>query len=286
MFTHRKLLAGLACLTCLSALGADYCLRPGRGDGTQADSVVCCTTPSGWRGWKDDADYRARIKRLDAYSTMWLRRLVSFHQPNCEKGPECPYLALDARGRDPRGKPDIEAGLRDFINQLEQPQDLSPRHPSCVIVSRFGSFHTENSGEVTIWRIRCPSGSQRFVTLLAQRDVLVTIDLGGPNIKDIVPKLDSLKELARSVRIIDASLAVPDIIEIDAARLSGEAIRQQLLQLTPVGTSMEKVHEVLEWRLRLKGNQPVRTPGNLHWAKGDPYTEMAATLTQALLRQS
>ncbi len=39
---------------------------------------------------------------------------------------------------------------------------------------------------------------------------------------------------------------------------------------------MEKVHEVLEWRLRLKGNQPVRTPGNLHWAKGDLYTEIGS----------
>jgi hypothetical protein len=114
------------------------------------------------------------------------------------------------------------------------------------------------------------------VTILAQHDALVTIHLGPPKAKDIEPKLDSLKELARSVRMADPSVTLQDIVEIDDARLSGEAIRQQLLQLTPLGTLMEKVREILEWRLRLKGNQPVRTPENLHWAKNDLYTEIGS----------
>jgi hypothetical protein len=260
-------LAGFfCCLVCLPVQATEYCLRPGKQDGTQANSVVCCTTPNGWQGWKDDPHYRDRINRLDAYSKGFLRRLVSFHQPNCKKGPECPYLGLDARGRDSHCQPDVEAGLRDFLNELEQPQDLSPRHRPCVVVSRFGSFHTENSGALTIWQIRCPSGSEHFVALLAQRDVLVTIDLGGSDIKDIVPKLDSLKELARSVRITDASLALPDIVEINVDHLSDAEMRQQLLQLTPVGTPMEKVYEVLQSHLYKE----------VHRSNGDLWIEIGS----------
>ncbi len=271
-FTRWSLLAGLACLTCLSARAAEYCLRPAKGDGTCADNVVCCTTPSGWQGWKDYPDYQDRIKRLDAFSTLWLRRSISFSEANCEKGTECAYLALDTRDRDSRGQPDIETGLRDFVDQLEQSQDPNPHEPRCVVVNRFGAFDTQKSGTLTIWRLRCPSGSGYFVTLLTQSDVLVTIHLRTPDTKGVEPKIDKLKELARSVRISDASVTLPDIVEIDAARFSDEAIRQELMQLTPVGTRTEKVQEILEWRLRLKGNQPVRIPRNLHRANDDLYT--------------
>jgi hypothetical protein len=259
-FSAWSLAALLSCLTCLPVRAAEYCLGP-----YQGNSVVCCSTPTGWEGWKDDLHQRDSMKQLDVYTRAWLGKLVSFHQPNCKEGPECPYLGLDTKGRDSRGQPDVEAGLRDFLNEREQPQDLSPRKPPCVVVSRVGSFHAENSGELTIWRIRCPSGDQLFVTLLALRDVLVRIDLGGSDIKDIVPKLDSLKELARSVRITHASLAVPDVIEIDASRLSDEAIRKQLLQLTPLGTLRDKVYDFL---------QRPRLPEELHWDQGDLWTQI------------
>lgn len=239
----------LGCSECLCAQAAEYCLRPGKKDGTQAESVVCCSTPGGWQGWKDESHYRERIRRLDAYSKGFFNMLVSFHQPNCKQGPECPYLSLKVTARDSRGQPDVEAGLRDLLEELEQPHDLSPRRPPCVVVSRVGSFHIENSGDVTIWQIRCPSGSQRLVTLFAQRDMLVTVELGAPDIKDIVPKLDSLKELARSVRITDASLSLPGIVEIKIDHLSDPAIRQQLLRLTPVGTPIEKIYDVLQSHL-------------------------------------
>jgi hypothetical protein len=259
----RGLAALLACSTCLSAESAEYCLRPNKRDGTQADSVVCCSTPTGWQGWKDDPRGRESMKNLDAYSRTWLGKMVVFHQPDCMKGPECPYLSLKTTGRDSRGQLDVEAGLRNFLNEFEQPQ--GPRRPPCVVVSRFGSFHTDNSGDPTIWRIRCPSGKQLFVTLLALRDVLVTIDLGSPDIEDIVPKLDSLKELAQSARITDASLALPDIIEIDA-RLSDGAIRRQLLQLTPLGTTLrERVYRLL---------QRPRLPDDLHRDNGDLWTQI------------
>jgi RHS repeat-associated protein len=258
----------LACFISLSVHAAEYCLGPGKKDGTQAETVVCCATPTGWEGWKDDPPYRDRIKQLDPYSKGFLQRFVSFHQPDCKQGPECSSLSLDTKSRDSQGQPDVEAGLRDFLEESEQPQDLRSSVPPCVVVSRFGSFHTENSGDLLIWRVRCPSGSEHFVNLLAQRDVLVTIDLRAPNIKDIVPKLDSLKELAKSVRILDARLALPDIVEINIDHLSDKAIKQQLLQLTPVGTPMEKVYDLLQLRL-------AESPGfgkveqGLHWDKGD-----------------
>src|SRR5438128_6718997 len=116
-------LVGLStCFMFLSAQAAEYCLRPGKKDGTQANTVVCCWTPAGWQGWKDDPHYRDRIKGLDAYSKGFLGRLVAFHQPNCKQGPECPYLGLDTTGRDSHGRPDLEQGLRDFLDELEQPQ--------------------------------------------------------------------------------------------------------------------------------------------------------------------
>lgn len=249
-FLPRWCIVGLStCFACLSIQAADYCLRPGKQDRTHANSIVCCTTPNDWRGWKDDPRYPDRIKQLDAYSKSSLQTSASFHQPNCKIGPECPYLGLDTRGRDSHGQPDVEAGLRDFLNESEQPQDLSPRNRPCVVVTRFGSFQTANLGDLTIWQIRCPSGTEHFVTLLAQRDVLVTIDLGGPNGKGLVFKVDSLKELARSVRITDGSQVLPDIVEINIDHLSDAAIKQQVLQLTPVGTSIQEVCEVLQSRL-------------------------------------
>jgi hypothetical protein len=261
-FSAWRLAGLLSCLTWLPVEAAEYCLGP-----YNRNTVVCCSAPAGWQGWKDDPHQRDSVKQLDLYTRASLGKLVSFHQPNCKEGSGCPYLALDTRGRDSRGQPDVGAGLRDFLNESEQPQDLSPRKPPCVLVSRVGSFHTANSGDPTIWRIRCPSGDQRFVTLLAQREVLVTIDLGGPDIKDILPKLDSLKELARSVRIIDASLAVPDVIEINAARLSDQVLRQQLLQLTPPGTRRNKVYDLL---------QRPRLPKELHSDHGDLWTQIDA----------
>jgi hypothetical protein len=268
-YYHRPiiLVAGiLACFTCLPLRAAEYCLRPGKKDATQADSVICCTTPAGWRGWKDDPGYWDRIKRLDPYTKEWFNRLVPFHQPNCKQGPECPYLSLRVTARDSRGQPDVEAGLRNLLEELEQPQDLSSRKLPCVVVSRFGSFHIENSGDVTIYQIRCPSGSQQLMTLFAQSDVLVTIELGGPDIKDTVHKVDSLKELARSVRIIDANLALPDIVEIKIDHVSDAAIKQQLFRLTPVGTPIEKVYDVLQSHLYRE----------VHRIKGDLWIELGS----------
>lgn len=129
------------------------------------------------------------------------------------------------------------------------------------------------------------------MSVFAERDVLVTIELGGPDIKDIVPKLDSLKELARSVRLADATLTLPDIVNIDPDRLSDEAIRQQLLQLTPVGTPMEKLYDLLQLRLEgAPGFGEVRL--GLNWVKGDLSMQLGsfpkpgpfATLVEAFWR--
>jgi len=259
----------------LSLQAADYCLRPTSEDGTQADSVVCCSTPAGWEGWKDDLKHLADTQKLlkDPLARAVFDASIWFFPSNClaedrfrKKTPECSSLTLRARGRDSRGQPDVETGLRNFLDESEQLQDRSPRKPPCVVVERFGAFDTENSDVRTIWQIRCPSGSQHLVTLLAQRDALVTIDLGAPDIKDIVPKVDSLKELARSVSIVDASLALPDIVEININRVSDATIKQQLLQLTPVGTPIEKVYEVLQSHL-YKG---------VHRSNSDVWTQIGS----------
>jgi hypothetical protein len=266
----------------LSVQAAEYCMRPGKEDGTQADSVVCCSTPTGWEGWKDDLKHLARTKKLfkDPLTRALFQRSVWFFPSNCvaddkfrKKSPECSSLTLETQARDSRGQPDVEAGLRDFLDQLEQPQDLSPRDQPCVVVNRFGSFHTENSGVLTIWRIRCPSGSQHFVTLLAQRDVLVTIYLNGPDIKDIEPRLDSLKQLARSVRITQGTLSTQDIISINV-RLPDSAIRDQLLQLTPLRTPEDDVYRFLKSpRFYTAPLMPERA-GELHRVNSDFWMEI------------
>jgi hypothetical protein len=273
-FCPWSLVGLFTCFTWLSVQAADYCLRPGKEDGTEASSVVCCTTPAGWQGWKDNPHYWDGV---EGFTRTWLQAShissVSFRQPNCKGGPQCVFLDLKTTGRDSRGQPDVDAGLRDFLDELEQPQDLSRRDHPCVVVNRFGSFRTENSGVVTIWRIGCPSGRQHLVTLLAQRDVLLTIDLGGPDIKDIVPRIDSLKELARSVRITKANSVSPDIISINV-RLPDQAIRGRLLQLTPVGTSADEVCRFLESPRLLRITQAPEWGGELHWVDDDLWTEI------------
>jgi hypothetical protein len=269
------------CFMFLPAEAAEYCLLPGKEGGKDADNVVCCSTPAGWEGWKDDPKHLAGTQKVlkDPLTRALFQASVWFFPSNCvaadrfrKKTPECSSLTLEARGRDSRGRPDVETGLRNFLDESEQLQDRSPRKPPCVVVERFGAFDTENSGVLTIWQIRCPSGSQHLVTLLAQRDVLVTIDLGAPDIKDIVPKVGSLKELACSVSTIDASLALPDIVEININHVSDAAIKQQLLQLTPVGTGMETVYEVLQSHLYREAH---RNNGDL-WTQIGSYSGPAS----------
>jgi hypothetical protein len=253
--------------TCLSAQAAEYCLRPDKRDGTQADNVVCCSTPTGWVGWKDDLEQLARTKKLfnDPPTRALFQRSVWFFPSNCvaddkfrKKRPECPSLTLEARTRNSRGRSDVARELRRFLRELrDHPPDV---YNDCdPVVSRFASFDVGNSRDLPIWQIHCrkrresrpgSSSNDYLLTIIGQRDVIATIYLEAPDIKDIIPKLDSLKELARSVRITDASLVIPDIVDIDADPLSDEPIRQQLLQLTPRGTPVEKVYDLLQLRLK------------------------------------
>ena len=274
LFFRWRLAAVFACSTCLSTQAAEYCVSPSNKDGAESRSVVCCKTPPGWQGWKDDPHYWDGI---DRFTKALLQALysssVSFRKPHCKVRTQCIFLDLKTRGRDPGGKSDVEAGLRDFVDELEQPQDLSPRNHPCVVVSRFDAFHDEDFGVLAIWQIRCPAGSQHLVVPLAQRDVLVIIDLHGPDMKDIVPKVDSLEQLARSVRISVGSWLSPDIISIDV-RLPDQAIRDRLLQLTPVGNSADEVCRFLESPRLLRITQAPEWGGELHWVDNDLWTEI------------
>jgi hypothetical protein len=186
---------------------------------------------------------------------------------------ECASLTLNTWGRDPRGQPDVDQGLRDFLRQIRQHQDV--REDPDPIVSKFGSFEAGDSGVLAILQIRCSFWNDYFLTMIAQHDVLVKIYLEAPDIKDIVPKLDSLKQLARSVRITPASSSSPDIIKIDVGRLSDEAVRQQLLELMPLGTPREKVHELLQSHL-YKQSLVDAKPEEVRQANGDLYTQIGS----------
>jgi hypothetical protein len=237
----------LGCLAIMPVQAAEYCLRPDKEDGTQTNSVVCCTTPFGWQGWKDDPHYWDGIKGFNKQLLESEHRMrVSFDQPNCKRAAECATLMVEAWGRGSRGQPDIEQGMRDLLRQIRQHQDV--RGDPDPVVTEPGSFETGNAGRLTIWEIRCSFWKDYLVTQIAQRDVLVTIYLEAPDIQDIRGKVDSLKELAQSVRITAANVSLPEIIKIDVS-LSDENIKEQLFQLTPPGTKMEKVYEYLQSHL-------------------------------------
>jgi len=180
-----------------------------------------------------------------------------------------------------RGKSDVQQRLRDFVRETQMYKPWL-RYD----ITQLGSFDAGNFGRLTIWQLRCRTRRARtpdtstwwddyLLTVIAQRDVLVTIILGAPDIKDIVPKIDSLKELARSVRIIDASQALPDIVAI-SPHLSDETIKDQLLRLTPLGTPMKQVYDVLQLRLESIGfGQVGKGPC---WVNGDLHAQFGSYL--------
>jgi hypothetical protein len=192
-----------ACFVCLSLRAAEYCLRPSKEDGTEASSLICCATPAGWQGWKDDPHYWDGVKGLNKALLEGEHRMrVDFREIGCKNSPDCPTLTLDTWGRDSRGRPDIDQGMRDFLRQIRQHQDV--RHDPDLVVTRFGSFRTRNLGTLTVWKIRCSFWNDYLLTMITRRDMLLTIYLEGPDIKDIMSKLDKLEELACSARVSKA----------------------------------------------------------------------------------
>ena len=120
----------VTCFTCLAVQAAEYCLRPMKESGRQADNVIWCSTPTGWQGWKDEPHYWDGITGQSKELLQGeLGMSVSFSEPNCKKGPEwlnCPHLRLETWGRDSRGQPDADAEqwLHSFLRyQIGQRQD-------------------------------------------------------------------------------------------------------------------------------------------------------------------
>jgi hypothetical protein len=190
----------LASSLCSFAETAEYSFVPDKMDGTKADSVVTCNTPPGWKGWKDDPSY---WKGLSGFNQELLRsghrESVSFVRVNCESTSKCITLVLETRGRDSRGQPDVRAGMSNFLRQVRQHQDMhSDPSPS---VSRLDSFSTGEFGTLTIWQIRCSFWNDYLLTMITRRDILVTIYLEAPDIQQCLADVDSLKQLARSVRM-------------------------------------------------------------------------------------
>lgn len=285
-----SLIVLVSSLLCLSVYGGEYCLRPRKEDGTEARSVVCCSAPAGWEGWKDDPTNVARTQELlkDPLTRALFQTSVWFFPSNCVaqdgfrmKSSECPSLTLKARACDSRAPPNVAQRLRDFVRELKQ-------HPPDVfddcdpVVSPFGSFDVNNFGGLTIWQIHCrkrresrswSSSNDYLLTMINRRDVLVAVYLAAADIKKIVPKLDSLKELARSVRITDSSAILPDIISVNV-RLPESAIRDQLLRLTPLGSPVDDVYSFLESPRFYTDPLTPERGGRVHWLNGDIWMEI------------
>jgi hypothetical protein len=272
-----RLASALACFGCTSLESAEYCLRAVSPNGQdQTRHVICCSTPSGWEGWKDDQEVFESSKKVlkDGPTRALFQMSVWFQESNCKRGLECPILVVRAQGRDSRSKSDVNAQLRDFLEEWQNYSDeCKDPHPA---VKAFSSFDAADFGHLTIWQIHCSASNDYFVTFIARNDVAVTVYLRVPSSRRIVSKLDSLKELTRSLRICDAKSTPPDIVIIDADRLSDEAIRQQLLLITRRGTPMGKVYETLSWRLWPKESPETGTPGELQWINGDLWTQIGS----------
>jgi hypothetical protein len=264
-----SLAALLACFTYGSTQAAEYCLRPGKEEGKEASSVICCTTPAGWQGWKDDPHYWDGIKGLNRVLLQAeLTSRVLFTQPSCKDRDRCPKLGMVTWVGDSGGQVDIKAELRDFVQQIEQSTDSEPSD-----VTQLSSVNTPNAGSLTIWEFRSSRERSYIGALFSQRNVFVGIYLEGPYTTHIATKLDSLKQLAQSIRITNVRSASPDIISIDV-RLPDKEVRAQLLQLTPLGTLQDALHSFVKSpRFYITPQAPERA-GELHRINGDFWMEI------------
>jgi hypothetical protein len=279
-----RLLLILACIP-LYSRAADYCFVPDKLDGTKALNAACCSTPHGWQGWKDDtgtANHQSSSDRSSLYGDQTYA--VGFFKPNCTVRPECPHLRLETFARSTRGQPDSTTGLQTFLNELKRHKD-SNRDPDPV-VSRFGKFNDGKGGILTIWEVRSAFYDDYFVAMIAHADVLVRIYLQAADSNQLVNELDSLKELARSVKITAATLLSPDRIRIDI-KGTDAVIRQQLLQLTPIGMALNEAHELLRVRLLTRTLSTHETDGvrrvddNLQAELGNYWDGKATTEVEA-----
>lgn len=182
------------------ACGAEYELSPRKMDGSKANVAVYCMTPVGWQGWKDDPHYLDGVAGLnrelleDAHAVS-----VYFLQQGCKHRPRCPSLSLDTKGLKPGQQVNMHTELESFVRQVEQHQKPEDPDPS---VARFGSFESAASSRWTIWQIHCSFYDDYLLTMTVQDNVLITIYLQAREAKRILGKVDSLKELARSVRVV------------------------------------------------------------------------------------
>src|SRR5579884_2677485 len=117
----------LNCSTCFSVDAAQYCLRPFKESGTRSGNVVCCSTPAGWLGWKDDPHYWDKITGLDKLLLQGeLTRSVLFRQPNCEHRGRCMSLRLLTWTGNPSAQGDPKGLLRYFLQEIEGSMDARP----------------------------------------------------------------------------------------------------------------------------------------------------------------
>jgi|GEM_PF-2362943 len=269
LFFRWSLAALFGCFTSFSGQAAEYCLRPSKENGTQSASVICCSTPTGWQGWKDNPHYWDRIKGLNKVLLQaQLTCGVLFTQPKCKDRRRCVKLGLITWVGDSRGQVDIKTELRDFLQHIEQSIDSEPSE-----VTQFSSVNLPNAGSLAIWEFRSSRERSYLGTLFTQHEVFVGIYLEAPDTTDIAARLDSMKQLVQSVRITDARLESPDIISIDV-RLPDKAVREQLLQLTPLGTLHDVVHRLVKSpRFYVTPQAPERA-GELHRVNGDFWMEI------------
>jgi len=165
-------------------------------------SKVFYSTPAGWERWQDKV---LPVEKLDTFNDRKLRAYLSmacpFVQPECRSGPACPKLEIRTYHLESWNARDVPKNVQQFAEALQH-DHMSHKDPKPAVYLA-DTFDGSPNGTVSVWGIRCVTYDDYFLTVIVQGDTLVDIYLQAPDAAQIESKLNGLKELVRSVRIVN-----------------------------------------------------------------------------------
>jgi hypothetical protein len=174
----RAVVAAAVSLCATSALAEQLPLRPlDARDGSRDDSVVYCSTPSGWRSIGIDYGYSASFvpegARLSPEHHVFLH-VEAFHLGHAD--------AWDASAR-------------------HSYRALSIIHDGEITDCKtVASFDAGLNGRLRLWRLRT-SADDYYLACFRRGDTVVEVYLRAHDLDELASRITALQEAARSVRI-------------------------------------------------------------------------------------
>ena len=164
---------------CVSA--KEYKITPQYSGGRK----VVFKTPQGWRQGAVAPSGDEIIFR--PLSIMWL--------------PQLSITVKHLYGKNPSDPQHYAEGFVSFIDAV--PKAMGQKDSPKPELTKFESFDTPASGQLSIWCIRSSTYHDYFITEIVDRDIHVEIRLEALDADEIVDKIGGLKALANSVRILN-----------------------------------------------------------------------------------